>query len=337
MFYSHNYYSIKKKYKKNICRVRKNLNYVKPFESFYNFVDGKVTFCSLICQKNKMNIKDIYRILSPKFQNLHLNYKVNFKQRYGYGLPAHQKLYDIINAQRDNYKLMLDKALSYKEYLWQIKDNKDETDDTKPRWNNNFLPGLDIIMIYTMIAQYKPKNYIEIGSGNSTKVVYKVRTEHNIDIKITSIDPCPRAEIDNLTDKAIRMPVENIDLTIFDSLEENDIMFLDGSHSIYPNSDAMVFFMDILPRLKKGVIVHIHDIYLPYDYPQFMIDRFYNEQYGLAMYLLANPDKFTPIMPNYFVYEDKELSKQISPIWEHSNLQKVERHGGSFWFKINMD
>ncbi len=90
-----------------------------------------------------------------------------------------------------------------------------------------------------------------------------------------------------------------------------------------------------MPKLKKGVIVHIHDIYLPYDYPQFMCDRFYSEQYGLAMYLLANPKKYEPILPNYFIYKDKELSKQIEPIWNHNNLKGVERHGGSFWLRIN--
>jgi len=93
--------------------------------------------------------------------------------------------------------------------------------------------------------------------------------------------------------------------------------------------------LEILPRLKKGVIVHIHDIYLPYDYPQFMCDRFYSEQYGLAMYLLANPKKYDTILPNYFIFEDKELSDFISPIWNHDNLKKVEKHGGSYWIRIN--
>jgi hypothetical protein len=92
--------------------------------------------------------------------------------------------------------------------------------------------------------------------------------------------------------------------------------------------------LEILPKLKKGVIVHIHDIYLPYDYPQFMCDRFYSEQYGLAIYLLASPEKYYTILPNYFIYEDEELSDLISPIWNHDNLKGVERHGGSFWLKI---
>ena len=280
-------------------------------------------------------IKQIYRFLNPRFQNLFLEYKVDFKPRYGHGKPAHQDLYKIIDANRPKYRDLIGKALSHKDKIWTIEDSSKVTDSTKPSWNNGFLPGLDIIGIYTLISEFKPKKYIEIGSGNSTKVAYKAKTEHNLDTEIVSIDPMPRAEIDNLADKVIREPFENIDLNILDELNENDILFVDNSHRILPNSDSMVFYLEILPRLKKGVIVHIHDIYLPYDYPQFMCDRFYSEQYGLAMYLLANPKKYETILPNYFIFEDKELSDLISPIWEHDNLKGVEKHGGSYWIKIN--
>ncbi|MDD2345622.1 MAG: class I SAM-dependent methyltransferase [Bacteroidales bacterium] len=186
-----------------------------------------------------------------------------------------------------------------------------------------------------MLSEYKPKKYIEIGSGNSTKVAFKAKNDQGLKTEIISIDPMPRAEIDNLADQVIREPFENINLNILDDLNENDILFVDNSHRILPNSDSMVFYLEILPKLKKGVIVHIHDIYLPYDYPQFMCDRFYTEQYGLAMFLLANPAKFETLLPNYFISEDAELAKHISPMWNHKNLEKVEKHGGSFWFKIN--
>lgn len=280
-------------------------------------------------------IKQIYRFINPKFQNLFLEYKVNFKPRYGHGKPAHLELLKIIESDRENYKKIIDKAISLKETIWTIKDAKNETDTTKPIWNNGFLPGLDIIGIYTLMTLVKPKKYIEIGSGNSTKVAYKTKIEQKLSTEIISIYPMPRAEIDNLANRVIRKPFENIDFNILEELEEDDILFVDNSHRILPNSDSMVFFLEILPKLKKGVVVHIHDIYLPYDYPQFMCDRFYSEQYGLAMYLLANPKKYKTILPNYFIYQDKELSNLISPIWEHKNLENVEKHGGSYWIKIN--
>jgi hypothetical protein len=279
-------------------------------------------------------IKQLYRFLNPRFQNLFLEYKVEFKPRYGHGKPAHEGLLRIIDANRDEYEDLLRKALRLKENLWTIKDATAETDPKNPAWNNGFLPGLDIIGIYTLLAEFKPKKYIEIGSGNSTKVAYKARKEQNLETEIISIDPMPRAEIDDLADKVIRQPFEDIDTKLIFELQENDILFVDNSHRILPNSDSMVFFLEILPKLKPGVIVHIHDIYLPYDYPQFMCDRFYSEQYGLAMYLLANPSKFHTILPNYFISEDKELSGLISPIWDHDHLRNVEKHGGSFWIRI---
>jgi hypothetical protein len=280
-------------------------------------------------------IKQIYRFLSPKFQNLFLDYKVDFKPRYGHGKGPHVELYKIINKNRSHYVEIIEKALSLKDKIWEIKESSLEKDINKPSWNNGFLPGLDIIGIYTMLAHYNPKKYIEIGSGNSTKVAYKAKLDHQLNMEIISIDPMPRAEIDQLSDIVIRSPFEQTDYDVIEALNENDVLFVDNSHRILPNSDSMVFFMEVLPKLKKGVIVHIHDVYLPYDYPQFMCDRFYSEQYGLAMYLLAAPEKYKTIFPNYFVSEDENLSQLIAPLWQNENLRNVEKHGGSFWIQIN--
>ncbi len=279
-------------------------------------------------------LKQLYRFLSPRYQNLFLEYKVKLKPRYGHGLPAHPELYKIIDANRETYRKLLKKALANKKNIWAIRDSKVETDNDKPAWNNGYLPGLDIIGIYTMLARFKPKRYIEIGSGNSTRVAHKAFIEKDLSTEFISIDPKPRAEIDQIPNRMIREPFENVTLDIVAELNANDILFLDNSHRILPNSDSMVFFMEILPRLKRGVIVHLHDIYLPYDYPQFMCDRFYSEQYALAIYLLANPDKYETILPNYFISEDQELSELIAPIWDHENLKDVERHGGSYWIRI---
>lgn len=280
-------------------------------------------------------IKSLYRFLNPRFQALFLDYKVNLKPRYGHGKAPHKQLYTIINEHRENYKLWLGKALIYKERFIDIKKAGFETDVVKPVWNNGYLPGLDIVMLYTLLSELKPQKYVEIGSGNSTKVAFKAMTENNPGMKITSVDPMPRAEIDRLAHTIIRKPFETIDFSFLSALNAGDVLFVDNSHRILPNSDAMVFFMEVLPILKKGVVVHIHDVYLPYDYPQFMCDRGYSEQYGLAAFLLANPAKYKPLMPNYFVSEDKELNAVLSLLWPHENLQGVETHGGSFWLEVN--
>ena len=93
------------------------------------------------------------------------------------------------------------------------------------------------------------------------------------------------------------------------------------------------FFMEVLPRLKKGVVVQVHDIYLPYDYPQNMCDRFYAEQYMLAAMLLSNPDRYEILAPDFYMSEEEELKQILQPLWKE--LPTVETHGGSFWFRVS--
>lgn len=279
-------------------------------------------------------LKNWYRFLSPKFQNLFLEYKVDFKPRYGHGKPPHPQLYDVINGRRAEYGKILEAILKYKNHIQSIKKCEQENDQLNPCWNNGFFPGLDMAALYSMIPLFQPNKYVEVGSGNSTKVARKAIQDHQLATRIISIDPYPRVEIDQISDENIRLPFESLDLASFPELEANDILFIDNSHRALPNSDATVFFLEVFPLLKKGVIVHVHDIYLPYDYPQFMCDRFYSEQYMLAAFLLANAEKYQPLLPNYFISEDQELSEQLQALWEHPNLDGVERHGGSFWLRI---
>lgn len=282
-------------------------------------------------------IKSLYRFLSPKFQSLHLEYKVVPKPRYGHGLPPHALLNTIIRLNRSEYRERLVSFIKYESAISTIKDSKEETSPDNPVWNNEYLPGLDIIGLYGMIAEFKPKHYMEVGSGNSTKVARKAINDNSLSTEITSIDPFPRANIDHLADEVIRMPFENLKNynVLIDKLGANDVLFIDNSHRLFPNSDVMIFFLEILPFLKKDVIVQIHDIYLPYDYPQFMCDRYYNEQYILAAALLSNPEKFKILLPLYFISMDNELQKSLDHFWKNKNLLNVERHGGSFWFKVN--
>lgn len=277
--------------------------------------------------------KKLYKLLSPKFQKMILEYPLELKERYSN--PYHQGLYDLTNKYSASYIQLLTAALKYKDTFAAIKQLKDlsPAESMQPGWNNGYLPGLDIVSLYTIIAENKPSHYVEIGSGNSTKVAAKSIKENSLATKITSIDPYPRVEMDSLANNVIRTTIDKADLTIFDNLKENDILYVDNSHVCFPNSDVTIFFLDILPRLKKGVIVHVHDIYIPYDYPKFMVDRFYSEQYLLATYLL-NAKNFEVMLPNYFVYKNSELASILNPLWQMPTMKNVEQHGGSFWFKI---
>ncbi|MBL7137386.1 MAG: class I SAM-dependent methyltransferase [Bacteroidales bacterium] len=281
-------------------------------------------------------MKKYIKYLLPKYQKLILEYKVDFKPRYGHGLKPHDSLYAIIDSNRNNYEEFLKKILSFQEVFLTINDSTNENNDTLPAWNNEYLPGLDIVSLYTMIRLYKPETYIEIGSGNSTKVAAKAIKDGNLSTKIISIDPFPRASIDFLAHEVIRKPLEDLsDLSMFADLKPNDILFIDNSHRCFPNSDVTVTFLDVVPLLQKDVLLHFHDIYLPYDYPQFMCDRFYSEQYLLATMLLSNSKKYEPLLPNFFISEDPFLTKILNDFWENPEMPIVERHGGSFWIRVS--
>lgn len=279
------------------------------------------------------NLKRLFKLLNPSQQKVILEYPLDLRARYS--SPHHQGLFDIVSGNNANYGELLDGFNEYKSYFSQLKNMSElgSADTDEPSWNNGYLPGLDIISLYGIISKHNPANYVEIGSGNSTKVARQAITNNNLQTKIHSIDPYPRTEIDTLSDVCERTTIDKADLSVFDNLGENDIVYVDNSHVCFPNSDVTVFFLDILPRLKPGVIVHVHDIYIPYDYPDFMIERYYSEQYLLATYLL-NASNYEVLCPNYYIFEQKNLLSRLEPIWTAIQDKNVEQHGGSFWFKI---
>jgi len=275
-------------------------------------------------------LKQLYKFFSPKFHKIFLQYPLHPKPRYGHGNTAHEKLFEIIDSERDSYNQILDLINEYSRDLCMISQSNS---NTNPHWNNNYLPALDMILLFVIIAEKKPTRFIEIGSGHSTKMAYKAKLEYHKNLQIISIDPKPRVEVDSISDKIIRTPFEQFDHKEL-QLSKGDLLFIDNSHMVLPNSDSMVFFMEVLPNLPSGVLVHLHDIYLPFDYPQFMCDRHYNEQYTLAAYLLSNPIRYKTVLPAYFVSQDPELSDRYSDIWNNDTLRGLEQHGGSYWLEI---
>ena len=278
-------------------------------------------------------VKQLYRFLNPKFQNIFIDYPVQQRPRYGHGRPYHDRLDSIIESYEEQYISSLRSIVKYQDDLELLSDRIPEA--LGFRWRNEYFPGLDTAMLYVMVAEQAPKKYVEIGSGVSTIVAAQASQDHELKTKFVSIDPQPRKEIAHLVDRSIQDRLEDIDMSLFDELDDGDILFVDNSHRILPNSDSMVFYMEILPRLRSGVVVHIHDIYLPADYPQFMCDRFYSEQYGLAIALMNNPQRYKILAPNFYISETPHLAKQIESLWDHPSMINVERHGGSFWFRIN--
>jgi hypothetical protein len=262
-----------------------------------------------------------------------LDYPVHPRARYGYGKPAHALLSEIINARRDTYRHFIENLRTYQSDLQTVAGSA-AADPLAPFWANGFLSGLDAACLYAFIRMHRPRLYVEIGSGHSTRFARKAIQDQRLDTTVVSIDPTPRSDISKLADRIIREPIEDMDLGIFESLQSGDILFVDHSHRVFTNSDSTVVFLDILPKLSSGVLVHFHDIFLPADYPPEWQDRYYSEQYLLACYLLARTDLFEVLLANSFISSDFELAALLAGFWNDSGITGVERHGCSFWVRI---
>ena len=110
------------------------------------------------------------------------------------------------------------------------------------------------------------------------------------------------------------------------------MLFIDGSHRTFTGSDVTVLLLEVVPRLAPGVLVHVHDVYLPRDYPAELVGRWYSEQYLLAAWLLGARD-VEIVLPVNFVCADKELRRELQPLWGELGLDPaLPKHGASFWF-----
>jgi hypothetical protein len=128
----------------------------------------------------------------------------------------------------------------------------------------------------------------------------------------------------------IRDKVENTDKIIFNQLEENDILFIDSTHIIRPQSDVLFEYLEILPTIKSGVIVHVHDIFTPKDYPnEWIFDehRLWNEQYLLEAFLIFNTEFKIIGALNYLSHNFNKEFKDKTPIYS----QQAGREPGAFW------
>ena len=302
---------------------------MKQLAKTLNLIKGRI-------RKEKNFLKDcltLRRAMRQKQKTILLDYMMDMDTvpRYGYGKPVHKELCDILESNRSKYAELLESFLQFTDELAKIAIDPPD-DPREPYWDNSFLRSLDPVSLYGMLCIYDPKKYIEIGSGNSTKWAKKAITNRNLDTQIISIDPYPRAEINELCDVVIRDRLQDTNLDIFDELQSGDIVFMDGSHYCFTNFDVTVFFLEILPKLRPGVIIFIHDIYIPSDYPPEWSHRYYSEQYLLAVLLMAARDRYEVLLPCQFIHADEQLRQTKDKIWE--GLKIKPGAGSGFWMKV---
>jgi hypothetical protein len=146
------------------------------------------------------------------------------------------------------------------------------------RFDQDWFPRLDAAAAYALVRREKPARIIEIGSGHSTRFMARAVTDGALATRITCIDPAPRASLAALHVERVPMLLRDADPALFGQLASGDILFVDSSHIAMPGTDVDRLFLDVLPRLSSGVLVHVHDITLPEAYPPEWNWRGYNEQ-----------------------------------------------------------
>ncbi len=243
---------------------------------------------------------------------------------------GHPELARIIGDRRADYAARIREFGRFRGAIENIALG-DPGNPLEPTWTNDYFNGIDAVALYGTLATLRPRRYFEIGSGFSTKLARRAVRDQGLPTKMLSIDPFPRSQIDELCDVVVRRALEDVDATVFDELEAGDILFFDGSHHTFMSSDGVVLFLEVMPRLRSGVLVHIHDIFLPYDYPATWADRYYTEQYMLAMGLMSPGCRWEIVFPSQFVMRDAELAGLL-----HTEIGPRAEAGAaaSFWLRI---
>ena len=192
--------------------------------------------------------------------------------------------------------------------------------------SDHFGPGYGYIesqALHGFIRHYKPHRILEVGSGVSTYCMLKASEmnarETGESAKIISIEPHPSKSLESLTGiELITRPVQTVPFSVFSELGENDLLFIDSSHTVKPGSDVNYLILEVLPRLNKGVIVHFHDIYLPYDYQRDVCKTFlhWSETSLLRAFLMFNEKAVISVCLSHLHYERPDVLREVFPEYD---------------------
>jgi predicted O-methyltransferase YrrM len=222
-------------------------------------------------------------------------------------------------------------------------------------FNNGLFESFDAEVAYLMMRHFKPRRVIEIGGGFTTRLMARAALRNSRDgspCHIASIDPFPDAVLRNgfpgLAD-VISRPVQQVDLELFQSLDAGDILFIDSSHVVNVGGDVVFEYLEVLPKLRPGVIVHAHDIFFPADYPRTLVLEglcFWSEQYLLQAFLSFNPSFEVLWASSALHMFQRNAVLQLFPAWRDSYTRMPRkkrqfiptmdgRHvwPSSFWFR----
>ncbi len=197
---------------------------------------------------------------------------------------------------------------------------------------NGMFDGMDALVCWCMIRHFRPRRIIEVGSGFSTRLLAEAAGRNGCETSLVAVDPYADGIVAEGFPGLVgleRRPVQHLEASFFESLQADDVLFIDSSHVSRIGGDVNFLFLDVLPRLRAGVLVHVHDIFLPAEYPREWVmekGRFWNEQYLLQAFLTFN-HAWEVLVANAFLgrHHREELKAAFpgSP-W---------LGGGSFWMR----
>lgn len=203
-----------------------------------------------------------------------------------------------VDLHEDSQQELLGRVLTYREEYEDIP--RGLTDDPRKfHLDNGMFTSVDAEILYAFIRMFRPRKMLEVGGGFSTllsaQALQMNQNENpNEELSLVTVDPyadaAKHAGLPDLARLTVR-PVQELELSFFEALQENDMLFIDSSHVLKLGSDVQYLFNEVIPRVKKGVLIHFHDIFLPAEYPRAWIKkelRFYNEQYLLQAFLSFN-------------------------------------------------
>lgn len=229
-------------------------------------------------------------------------------------------------------QLALLELMGHERELGGLMDEPENADDFR-LGNRSFESG-DAEYFYQLLRLKKPKLLIEIGSGQSTLIarsaLQRNKSETGTSCTHICIEPYEASWLERTGVRVLRQRVEELDMGLFEQLEENDILFIDSSHVLKPQGDVVCEYLNILPRLKAGVIVHVHDIFSPRDYPaEWVVNRMWlwNEQYMLEAFLTNNHSWRIIGALNFLSHNYFERLRRVCPYLSEA------REPGSFYIQ----
>jgi len=248
-----------------------------------------------------------------------------------------QTIKDIKMNPEEQFLLAQDLKQYYDSMPFQFDDTK--ASNLRYQSKDSFYRFSDAVFLYCFLRHFQPKRIIEVGSGHSSAIMLDTNELYfQNKIKLSFIEPYPEERLNKILRKnddqcsnIHKNFVQDIDPVFFEALNENDILFIDSTHVSKVGSDVNYIFFDVFPVLKPGVLIHIHDIFFPFELPpKWILEEkfFWNEIYILRAFLMNNND-YEIVMFNSFVQRNQKK-------WFETNMPiclKGDEFTGSIWLR----